>query len=126
MFFREIYIAVFTSTSPSNEMAPTRTSRSPLVFPLVLLLLFVTVFRSPPFDVAGNPLKAGDATSRNLLITATQRKVDRAVQSCTEASTKLQCLKNSKCRWCQSEVLDDTCFTKSEAFRLPSQVFSCE
>ncbi|WOG85048.1 hypothetical protein DCAR_0104234 [Daucus carota subsp. sativus] len=107
-------------------MATTRISGCPLLFLLLLLLLFVTVFRSPPFAVAGNLLKAGDATSRNLLITATQRKLDRAAQNCTEASTKLQCLMNSKCRWCQSEVLDDTCFTKSEAFRLPSQVFSCE
>ncbi|KAL7254503.1 hypothetical protein ACSBR1_008808 [Camellia fascicularis] len=28
---------------------------------------------------------------------------------------------SNKCRWCRSEALDDMCFSKSEAWRLPSQ-----
>ena len=45
--------------------------------------------------------------------------------SCGELVLKSQCSENSKCRWCTSEDLDDMCFSKSEALRLPHQVFSC-
>ncbi|KAK1368844.1 hypothetical protein POM88_034936 [Heracleum sosnowskyi] len=102
-------------------MAPTRNSHSSILLPLSLLLLLATVFQSPPFAAAGTQIEHGDLTSRNLLTATTPRRIDRPVQNCTEAATKLQCLKNSKCRWCRSEVLDNMCFTKSEAFRLPSQ-----
>lgn len=113
-------------TFTSYVMAPTRNTHSSILLQLSLLLILATIFRSPPFAVAGTPLENGDSTSRNLLSATTQRKIDRPLQNCTEAATKLQCLKNSKCRWCRSEVVDDMCFTKSEAFRLPSQVFICE
>ncbi|KAH1250851.1 hypothetical protein GmHk_05G013913 [Glycine max] len=41
--------------------------------------------------------------------------------SCGELVLKSQCSENSKCRWCTSEDLDDMCFSKSEALRLPHQ-----
>lgn len=128
MFYFFYLVPIYKKFSPfsSYVMAPTRNSHSSILHQLSLLLILATIFRSPPFAVAGTELTNGDSTSRNLLSTATQRKIDRPVQNCTEAATKLQCLKNSKCRWCRSEVLDDMCFTKSEAFRLPSQVFICE
>ncbi|XP_058735814.1 uncharacterized protein LOC131607878 [Vicia villosa] len=47
------------------------------------------------------------------------------VFSCRDLVLKSKCSQNSKCRWCTSQVLDDTCFDKSEALRLPHQVFSC-
>ena len=45
--------------------------------------------------------------------------------SCGELVLESQCSQNSKCSWCTSKDLDDMCFTKSEALRLPHQVFSC-
>ncbi|KAL4331764.1 hypothetical protein HN51_038577 [Arachis hypogaea] len=47
------------------------------------------------------------------------------VPSCGELAMESQCSQNSKCSWCTSNDLDDMCFTKSEALRLPHQVFSC-
>ncbi|KAK7369164.1 hypothetical protein VNO80_11199 [Phaseolus coccineus] len=49
----------------------------------------------------------------------------KVTPSCGELVLKSQCSENSKCRWCTSEDLDDMCFSKSEALRLPHQVFSC-
>nr|AFK35155.1 unknown [Lotus japonicus] len=49
----------------------------------------------------------------------------RAIPSCGELVLKSQCSQNSKCSWCTSQDLDDMCFSKSEALRLPNQVFSC-
>jgi len=31
----------------------------------------------------------------------------------------------SSCEWCKSEHIDDACFSSSEAWRLPPQVFVC-
>ncbi|AET04334.2 hypothetical protein MTR_8g087660 [Medicago truncatula] len=45
--------------------------------------------------------------------------------NCGELVSKSKCSQNSKCSWCTSQDLDDTCFSKSEALRLPHQVFSC-
>ena len=32
---------------------------------------------------------------------------------------KSQCSQNPQCQWCKSQSLDDTCFTRFEAWRLP-------
>ncbi|RDX76558.1 hypothetical protein CR513_43434, partial [Mucuna pruriens] len=45
----------------------------------------------------------------------------RASQKCGELVAQSQCSQNSKCSWCTSQDLDDMCFTKSEASRLPHQ-----
>lgn len=45
--------------------------------------------------------------------------------NCGELVHESQCSQNPKCSWCTSENLDDTCFSKSEAWRLPHQVYSC-
>jgi hypothetical protein len=45
--------------------------------------------------------------------------------NCGDLVLKSKCSQNSKCTWCTSQDLDDTCFSKSEALRLPHQVFSC-
>ncbi|TKY60077.1 hypothetical protein E2542_SST17172 [Spatholobus suberectus] len=45
----------------------------------------------------------------------------KVIPSCGELVLKSQCSENSKCRWCTSEDLDDMCFSKSEALRLPHQ-----
>ncbi|KAL4627242.1 hypothetical protein ACB092_05G154500 [Castanea dentata] len=46
--------------------------------------------------------------------------------NCTHFVSESQCSHNPQCRWCKSQSLDDTCFPKSEAWRLPLQVFSCD
>ncbi|KAL2244738.1 UNVERIFIED_CONTAM: hypothetical protein Sindi_2742000 [Sesamum indicum] len=47
-------------------------------------------------------------------------------RDCGDMGSSAECGQNPKCRWCRSDALDDMCFSKSEAWRLPSQVFSCE
>ncbi|GER24538.1 GATA transcription factor 9 [Striga asiatica] len=60
--------------------------------------------------------------------TSTLKNADRVdpKRGCGDMGTRSECGSNPRCRWCRSEALDDTCFSKSEAWRLPSQVFSCE
>ncbi|XP_057429014.1 uncharacterized protein LOC130722334 isoform X2 [Lotus japonicus] len=45
--------------------------------------------------------------------------------NCGELVVQSQCSQNPKCSWCTSEDLDDMCFSQSEAWRLPHQVYSC-
>ena len=39
--------------------------------------------------------------------------------NCTHLVFKSQCSQNLQCRWCKSQSLDDTYFTRFEAWRLP-------
>lgn len=48
------------------------------------------------------------------------------IPNCCDMSSESQCLQNPKCRWCRSDALDDMCFSRSEALRLPPQVFTCK
>ncbi|KAM1008367.1 hypothetical protein PS1_004767 [Malus domestica] len=48
------------------------------------------------------------------------------IQNCNDMSSESQCSRNPKCRWCRSDVLNDMCFPKLEALRLPLQVFTCK
>ncbi|KAL0011449.1 hypothetical protein SO802_006557 [Lithocarpus litseifolius] len=41
--------------------------------------------------------------------------------NCTHRVSESQCSQTPQCRWCKSQSLDDTCFTRSEAWRLPLQ-----
>ncbi|KAK7359176.1 hypothetical protein VNO77_01124 [Canavalia gladiata] len=58
---------------------------------------------------------------------SSRRRSSRAkmIPNCGEVVLKSECREKSKCMWCISEHLDDMCFSKSEALRLPLQVFSC-
>ncbi|KAH6773587.1 hypothetical protein C2S52_003516 [Perilla frutescens var. hirtella] len=69
--------------------------------------------------IRGPKLSASDANSKN------SNRVDPK-RDCWEMGSRSECSQNTKCRWCPSNVLDDMCFSKSEASRLPSQVFSCQ
>lgn len=82
--------------------------KSKAVF-LVLLLLFCH-----PFCGLGEDWSTRRLSSRH-----------KVIPGCGELVLKSECSENSKCRWCTSEDLDDMCFSKSEALRLPHQVFSC-
>ncbi|KAK9936644.1 hypothetical protein M0R45_013473 [Rubus argutus] len=48
------------------------------------------------------------------------------IPNCYDMSSESQCSQNPKCRWCRSHALDDMCFSRSEALRLPAQVFTCK
>ncbi|OVA16130.1 hypothetical protein BVC80_8927g10 [Macleaya cordata] len=48
------------------------------------------------------------------------------ISNCREKNSKSQCLQNTKCKWCRSDAIDDMCFSSSEAWRLPQQVFFCD
>ncbi|CAI0475675.1 unnamed protein product [Linum tenue] len=41
-------------------------------------------------------------------------------------ASRSQCSQNPKCKWCRSDALDDMCFRKLEAWKLPQQVFVCD
>ncbi|TMW92819.1 hypothetical protein EJD97_012521 [Solanum chilense] len=82
----------------------------------LLLVLFLLLVLSKGFvvgDLVRNPL--GSRRRRN----------SNRVPECGNFGSKSDCSQNQNCRWCRSVVLDDACFFKSEAARLPSQIFTC-
>ena len=44
---------------------------------------------------------------------------------CHTIGTKDLCSRVDYCKWCRSEILDDTCFGTAEAARLPRTIFLC-
>ncbi|KAI3456104.1 hypothetical protein Pfo_012767 [Paulownia fortunei] len=73
-------------------------------------------------QIRGPKLTASDPNSKTL---KNANRVDPK-RDCGGMDSRSECGQNPKCRWCRSDALDDMCFSKSEAWRLPSQVFSCE
>ncbi|KAL6992354.1 hypothetical protein U1Q18_010463 [Sarracenia purpurea var. burkii] len=100
--------------------------RIPLCVFVVLILLACLCESSPGIDGLRNiyrTISADGASDRSLL--GVRRR--NQVVDCNEMALKSKCLqKSNKCRWCRSEALDDMCFSISEAWRLPPQVFSCD
>ncbi|KAL5053729.1 hypothetical protein RYX36_034411 [Vicia faba] len=84
---------------------------------LFFFLLFFFLFVFQPFHY----VVAEDGSSRKPFSTS-KRPI---LLNCGELALKSKCSQNSKCSWCTSQDLDDTCFSKSEALRLPHEVFSC-
>ncbi|PQQ21794.1 hypothetical protein Pyn_19832 [Prunus yedoensis var. nudiflora] len=102
---------LFQSPSPSHKVAS-------LVLVLVLLASLYGSCRGSESRI--HP-------GRDLL--GTQRRNNGSqnqIPSCNDMSSESQCSRNPKCRWCRSDVLNDMCFPKLEALRLPPQVFSCK
>ncbi|OMO65460.1 hypothetical protein COLO4_31211 [Corchorus olitorius] len=89
------------------------------LFPILFLLLS-TLSQLSAADVE-DPY-----VSRFRSLLALQRNNKNQIPNCGEMMSRSQCLQNPKCRWCRSEALDDMCFIKSEAWRLPQQVFLCD
>lgn len=48
------------------------------------------------------------------------------IPNCSDMVSESQCSRKINCQWCRSEAIDDMCFSKLEAWRLPQQVFSCK
>ncbi|KAI4298176.1 hypothetical protein L6164_031767 [Bauhinia variegata] len=92
-------------------------SKPSVLVPMVFLLLFGSLCQSshgfPRYDPE-------DSSNRRLFGSR-----GKQLPNCRELVSQNQCSQSSKCRWCRSEDLDDMCFDKAEAWRLPQQVFSC-
>ncbi|GKU92410.1 hypothetical protein SLEP1_g6142 [Rubroshorea leprosula] len=91
---------------------------------IIFFLLFSILFLSSPAS-SGVTGKYPSASSHRSLL-AFKRNNKNQIPNCSEMASRSQCMQNPKCRWCRSEVLDDMCFSKGEAWRLPEQVFLCE
>ncbi|KAL9452319.1 hypothetical protein AB3S75_008163 [Citrus x aurantiifolia] len=70
-------------------------------------------------------LSTADSSSSYRSLLAVQRSSNR-IPRCNEMGSRSKCSLNPKCKWCRSEALDDMCFSESEAWRLPHQVFTCD
>lgn len=98
--------------TPISLMATTsRFSTTKPVLLLLLLILLSTLHQS-----SSSPYRNLKILPRN----------SNQIPGCREMVSRSQCMQNPKCRWCRSEALDDMCFTKLEAWRLPQQVFACD
>lgn len=88
----------------------------------LLLIIFLLLLINPSLSSAESVL------DRELLEIRTNPKLGKTNRKpkCCEMRTRSQCSAFPRCRWCRSEALDDLCFSKAEALRLPSQVFLCE
>lgn len=97
---------------------------------LVLIISLQNLVSAPseaaviPSDGARNPIRRPKSTAAG----GGSRSPNRVdpKRDCGGRGSRSECSQNTKCRWCRSDALDDTCFSKSEAWRLPPQVFSCE
>ncbi|KMS96642.1 hypothetical protein BVRB_8g201050 [Beta vulgaris subsp. vulgaris] len=101
-------------------MAASRCQAS-TVTPLLFIFLLLISSSSSTSSMVGSyrSLQAANQAQKNI----TQKN---QIPNCSEIVDPSQCNSITKCRWCRSEVLDPMCTTKPEAWRLPSQVFTCE
>ncbi|KAF9683712.1 hypothetical protein SADUNF_Sadunf04G0042700 [Salix dunnii] len=57
------------------------------------------------------------SSSHDRVLLARQRNAARSqIPSCSEMVSRSQCSHNPNCKWCNSEVLDDMCFSTAEAW----------
>ncbi|KAF3544615.1 hypothetical protein DY000_02008944 [Brassica cretica] len=90
---------------------------------LLLLIIFLLVLLCP--SLSSSSESEVRVLDRELLEIKTNPKLNKTSRKpkCCEMRTRSQCSGFPRCRWCRSEALDDLCFGKAEALRLPSQVF---
>ncbi|KAF3451332.1 hypothetical protein FNV43_RR07427 [Rhamnella rubrinervis] len=96
-----------------------RGPRIAIVVPL-LLLLFATICGSSH----GVPGSVSSSYKHRSLMAVQGRHANRIpnqIPNCNDLLLEPQCSQSPKCRWCRSDALDDMCFAKVEAWRLPSQ-----
>uniref|UniRef100_A0A251IYI8 PSI domain-containing protein n=1 Tax=Manihot esculenta TaxID=3983 RepID=A0A251IYI8_MANES len=95
---------------------------STIYFPFLLIFVAVILQSSSSYTISSRyPLPV--PSHRTLL--ASQRDRRQQIPICSEMVSRSLCSPNPNCRWCVSEALDDMCFSKAEAWRLPQQVFVC-
>ncbi|CAI9787964.1 unnamed protein product [Fraxinus pennsylvanica] len=98
-------------------------------FCIILVLISFSAPSNVVVSVAGVPNKIGRTSSEPGASTYTTLKNDNRVDpssDCGQFGSRSECAKIPNCRWCKSDALDDMCFPKYEAWRLPSQVFSLD
>ncbi|KAL9392314.1 hypothetical protein Peur_016234 [Populus x canadensis] len=92
---------------------------------LILSFLAVAILVLSTLVQSSNASSSSSSLHDRVLL-ARQRNAARfQIPSCSEMVSRSQCSHNPNCKWCKSEVLDDMCFSKAEAWRLPQQVFLC-
>ncbi|XVF27432.1 hypothetical protein REPUB_Repub14bG0106200 [Reevesia pubescens] len=94
------------------------------IFFSILFLLLSTLSQSPSL-AADSIIDKDPSISWYRTLFAVKRNNKNQIPNCGDMVSRSQCLQNPKCRWCRSEALDDMCFSKAEAWRLPQQVFLC-
>ncbi|KAF8089100.1 hypothetical protein N665_0518s0026 [Sinapis alba] len=91
----------------------------------LLLIIFLVLLLTPSLSSSSESESEVRLLDRELLEIRTNPKLNKTSRKpkCCEMRTRSQCSGFPRCRWCRSEALDDLCFSKAEALRLPSQVF---
>ncbi|KAE8689859.1 RING/FYVE/PHD-type zinc finger family protein isoform 1 [Hibiscus syriacus] len=105
------------------SMETTSSSKLSIFFPVIFLLLLSTAAAATDNSFIGKDPLIPSWRRTSLVLQRNNNK--NQIPSCSEMSSRSQCLQNPVCRWCRSEALDDMCFKKAEARRLPQQVFLC-
>lgn len=108
------------------ELAPMATGFR--IWVLIFIIFLSTLSQSSSStehlkDTGISSSSSSSSSYRNPL--ATQRTSNK-IPNCSEMASRSQCSQNPKCKWCRSEALDDMCFSKNEAWRVPHQVFTCD
>ncbi|KAH7840294.1 hypothetical protein Vadar_015248 [Vaccinium darrowii] len=99
------------------QFTPSSTSLTAKVHPLVMFNICDCFVRRPDQaervigTLLGSVLPDGTVDIRNCYAVPHNESSDQ---------------KPNKCKWCRNEAIDDMCFSKSKAWRLPPQVFSCD
>ncbi|KAI3994528.1 hypothetical protein MKX01_014336 [Papaver californicum] len=103
-------------------------SRIYILFSLLLLSMYYCGFPSLASAEGKTPgISSSSVSGRTLLISGGGvRRKNQTPYNCTELVLKSNCLQNTKCKWCRSDVVDDMCFSSLESWRLPQQVFFCD
>ncbi|CAL9216719.1 unnamed protein product [Arabidopsis halleri] len=91
----------------------------------LLLIVFFLLLLCPSLSSAESEVHVLDRELLEIQKNPKPVKTNRKLKCC-EMRSRSQCSAFPRCRWCRSEALDDLCFSKAEALRLPSQVFVCE
>ncbi|KAK8350769.1 hypothetical protein E1A91_A06G218300v1 [Gossypium mustelinum] len=101
-------------------------SKIPLFFPILFLLLSTLTQPSLSSSIDTIIINGKDPSislRRRILLASQRNNKMNQIPNCGERVSRSQCLQNPKCRWCRSEALDDMCFKKAEAWRLPQQFY---
>ncbi|CAL1400811.1 unnamed protein product [Linum trigynum] len=85
-----------------------------------VILLFVLLLVLPRSSASPTP------PSVRRLSGVQRSNSSRQIPNCSGMASRSQCSQNPKCKWCRSDALDDMCFRKLEAWKLPQQVFVCD
>ncbi|XP_004309623.1 PREDICTED: uncharacterized protein LOC101307746 [Fragaria vesca subsp. vesca] len=104
-------MAATTTTTAAAAKTSTSTPKLKSFVSLLLLLILLLSTLSGTCGGSANRIRVGK---------------NNQIPRCCDMSSEEQCSQNPNCRWCRSESLDDMCFAKSVALRLPPQVFTCK